>query len=147
MERKTKCPKCGAENLSWRSRCQQCGEELHKGESSIPKFEKRGCGFWVPLLLALIGIVFFGLSIFAEGNFYLLGLLALPIIGLVLAWKKHLFGGIILILSSLISLIYLFAVLIPNNRSDVFLFIGVIVFIVLIIIPLLTSGIFFLISV
>ena len=107
MERKTKCPKCGAVNLSWRSRCQQCGEELHKGESPTPKFEKRGCWFWVSLFSSLFGVVFFGLFIWFDfndfqGNPYLLALLAVPIMGLVLAWKKRLFGGIILMPFSII---------------------------------------------
>lgn len=38
-DRKITCPKCGAENLSWRSRCGKCGEDLHKNERPIPNFE------------------------------------------------------------------------------------------------------------
>jgi hypothetical protein len=143
MERKAICPKCGAENLSWRSLCQQCGEELHKNEGKLPNVRRPRAVFWFPFLSGLIGTGLFGglialATLFAPQDRYLLSLIAIPLIGLGLGWKWPLAGGVLLILASLAVIIFM----ITAGATDV-LGIGVTL---LIFIPLLTSGILYIMA-
>lgn len=139
-DRKVTCPKCGTENLNWRFRCEKCGEELHKNERRVPKFENKGAGFWVAFILGLAGLVFLiGLSLFATGftgKFppYLLAVIAVPVLGLVLCWKWLKIAGIILITGGI-----LWPVLIIIESGFTF---GLFIFIP-ITLPLVTSGVMF----
>jgi hypothetical protein len=109
MERKIACPKCGAENLAWRSNCHACGERLHGDERAIPAFQGRGLGFWVALGLAIVGTAAFGIVAyftagFTQGNRYLPYLALGPLPGLALCWKWPRAAAIELILIGLLPL-------------------------------------------
>jgi hypothetical protein len=114
-ERKTICPECGSENLFWRSRCEKCGENLHKNESVLPKFEKRGAGFWIAfftglagaLFLCLLALIAFGFS----GNFpvVFIFILAIPILGLALCWKSPRIAGAALIIAGILPTVLILA--------------------------------------
>lgn len=141
MERKLNCPKCGTENFSWRKRCQQCGEELHKDERKTPKFERRGAEFWFPFIMGLIGSTIFGFLLFFSITFvpqqkYLLFLVAFPVVGLSLSWKWPLVGGILLIITSLLILIFMIIAGITSSLLGI-------IFTILMFIPILISGIIF----
>ena len=109
-KRKIICPKCGAENLAWRSRCVQCGEELHKDEGKIPKFSSDGA-IWLPYLLGLLGtgilfsVLSFGVSLGEHS--YVFILMAAPLLGLSIGWKWPLAGGILLGIASLSVMIWM----------------------------------------
>ena len=145
--------------LLFRRRRHKRDENRLNQQDQVPDVEKRGGGFWIPFTLAIVGI---GLSclIFIIIGFQwvgaglnilvllgLLGLLAIPIIGLVLSWKKPLLGGIMLILTSVIYPIYYLKVLVPESPPDDFSGV-VLIFIIFpfIILPLLISGIVFFIK-
>jgi hypothetical protein len=102
------CPKCGEENLSWRGRCRSCGTPLHEDEdvSVVPPRERGGL-FWSAFLAGLVGTGIFGFIAFAflwgPGAYsFFLGLLAIPLIGLGVCWKRPQAGGRVLMLASLL---------------------------------------------
>ena len=146
MERETFCPKCGTENLAWRSRCEQCGEDLHKDERKVPKFEGRGAGFWFAFLAGIAGLAFLsGLAFFAvalSGYFPvdIIAMLAVPVLGLVLCWKWPRIAGVVLIIGGILPVVLI--AIDAGFDSDaavgyVFLLVGIAV-------PLVCSGIMFL---
>jgi hypothetical protein len=51
-----KCPKCGAENLSWRYRCLECGETLHPEYDKLPSFRSHNLVAFLPSILGLLVI-------------------------------------------------------------------------------------------
>jgi predicted RNA-binding Zn-ribbon protein involved in translation (DUF1610 family) len=147
MERKIVCPKCGTENLSWQSRCQSCGAELHPDERAIPKFEARGAGFWVTFLLGLVGTGFFGGLTYAamafpeQGEPIFLLLVAVPVVGLSLCWKWQLAGGILLVIGSFLPQVGIMSI--PDVGRDPFLVIGLGLTTLFITFPLVLSDIMF----
>ena len=82
MQRTMTCPECGFENLSWLSRCQVCGESLHKEEggltdrSRIAFLPKTSLGRWsvglagasVVLTLTAVLVVFLLRSQLTDAN-------------------------------------------------------------------------------
>jgi len=102
------CPKCGADNLGWRSRCLECGEKLHPEDDKLPSFESSNAVTFLPFIIGFLGtgalaflvILNYGLS---SGGIpiFVYGLLAVPVAGLVLCWKWPRVGGVLLILASL----------------------------------------------
>jgi len=64
MDRMLKCPKCGAENLSWRERCESCGAPLHEEKREQEVQLKRT---WKPIAAGVLDII--------VGLFFLLGML------------------------------------------------------------------------
>ncbi|MFH1381416.1 MAG: hypothetical protein ABIH70_00795 [Chloroflexota bacterium] len=139
MERKTTCPGCGAENLAWRFRCEQCGEELHK-DWVIPKLRSNNGTLLLPYLSGLLGtgVLAFVLLLAAGlgAQAYLLGLLAAPLLGLGLGWKWPLAGGVLLIIGSISALILMVTADAWRNV------LGLIV-LAMTFLPLLASGILF----
>ena len=146
LERKILCPQCGADNLSWRSRCEKYGEDLHKDERKVPKFEGRGTGFWIAFLAGIAGLVFLsGLVVFAvalSGYFSVgvIAILAVPVLGLVLCWKWPRIAGIVLIIGGILP-----GVLIAMDAGfDSDAAVGYVFLLVGIAVPLIGSGIMFL---
>lgn len=144
-ERKITCPKCGLENLSWRSRCENCGENLHTDERKVPKFEGRGTGFWIALLAGIAGLAFLSglafLAIAFSGYFpvEVMIMLAFPVLGLVLCWKWPRIAGVVLIIGGILPIVLI--VLDAGFDSDaitgyLFLLLGIAI-------PLVVSGILF----
>ena len=97
------CPECGFRNFSWQSRCQNCGTNLPKDEiiGAVRGKEKdtseRGCLFWSAFSAGVAGSGFstlFYALIAAEWLFFL-PLIIVPWVGLVLAWRRSLIGGLI----------------------------------------------------
>ena len=146
-DRKITCPKCGAENLSWHSRCEKCGEELHKDERKIPIFETRGAGFWFAFISGVVGLLFLsGLVFFAaalSGYFPLdiMAILVIPVLGLVLCWKWPKIAGVILIIGGILPVVS-FAI---EAGFDIEAIGGYILLLVGIAVPLIASGIVFLV--
>ena len=93
------CPKCGAENLSWRWRCQTCGTLLQEEDISAGKFDRWGDGEWLALILGLIGAGVWTLAMVGLFSVNLLFILVvlIPWVGLALAWKRPFIGGVVLI--------------------------------------------------
>jgi hypothetical protein len=141
-DRKITCPKCGAENLSWRSNCDRCGEKLHKNEV-LPKFERRGAGFWIAFVSGSIGLaVLVMLVLLAAGlsgyfSIDLILLLAFPILGLALCWKWPRIAAVLLIIGGLIPIII---VLVSGAGGDVM---GYLLLLIGIALPLASSGVIF----
>ena len=146
-QRKITCPKCATENLAWRNRCEKCGEDLHKAELKAPVFEGRGIGFWIAFIAGLIGIAFiafFAVTAVSFSGGYMLGLLVVPVLGLILCWKWTRTAGILLIIGAFLLVPGMMAI--PGIQSDPFYAFGLIFAAVAMIGPLLTSGILFLIN-
>ena len=108
MERKITCPKCGAENLSWRSRCQQCGEELQKDVNMV-RFHSRSVFYRWALISGLVGAGMAGFVLwfvfaFATGHItdpisWLFILFPLCTVGIAFRWPVA--GGVLLTLEGL----------------------------------------------
>ena len=143
-ERKVTCPKCGEENLSWRSRCEKCGEDLHKNEVKVPKFEGYGAGFWIAFGASAISIVFFSVIAFLAPGFSgyyanstvgMTLMFAFPVLGLALCWKWQKTAGAALIIGGILQT----ALILTSGKSILsFLFFGIAL-------PLISSGVMFLI--
>ncbi len=97
------CPECGFRNSGWPSRCQNCGANLPKDEitGAVRGKEKdssqRGCLFWSAFFAGVAGSGFstlFGALFVAKWLFFL-PLIIVPWVGLVLAWRWPLIGGLI----------------------------------------------------
>jgi hypothetical protein len=124
-----KCPKCGAENLDWRYRCQQCGEILHPEYDKLPSFESSNLAIFLPFLLGLLGtvpLVFF--VIWSSGIIAVLlyCLLAAAVAGLVICWKWPRVGGVLLVSAGLTLVVV--GILTGSHESDMLLsliFLGV----------------------
>ena len=136
------CPKCGKENPSWRSRCEQCGEDLHKNEVELPKFKRRGCGFGIAFISGVVGLLILSfLSVLVmgwSGRFYFsigfLVILAPPVLGLVLCWKWPRIAGVLLIVGG---------ILLPVRMIIAVGFTSDLVYFIPIILPLVISGVMF----
>jgi hypothetical protein len=146
MERKLYCTKCGAENLNWKSRCEKCGEELHKGERQITEFEKRGGGFWFAFLLGMMGFVFLiGISIFAialsSGDIpvSLVASILVPAAGLVISFKWQKIAGILLGIGGILPVLMIWA----DSGFTADALVGNMFLILSISVPLLASGAMF----
>lgn len=145
-DRKITCPKCGAENLNWRSRCEKCGGELHQDERKIPKFETRGVGFWFAFFLGIVGLVcLWGLVLFSfalSGYFPLQTVVMLmpPVLGLVLCWKWPRIASIVLIIGGILPLVFLAL----DVGFDSEAITGYVYFLIGIAMPLIGSGVLFL---
>ncbi|UCH43422.1 MAG: hypothetical protein JSW16_02455 [Dehalococcoidales bacterium] len=116
-ERTMACPECGAENLSWRWRCQSCGAALHEGEeTAVPGPGRHGVLWWVTFIM---GVVYAGVVIFMvpfawvwvdwvyrmpEGSLIVLTVV-IPV-GVALAWKWELVGGAMLTATGLYVIIW-----------------------------------------
>ena len=117
-ERIMQCPHCGAENYSWRSRCQTCDALLHEEDNNINIVNFHS---WDPLKLTasisgVIGavvLVLFTLFIMAFASGRITDLLAWLVVTLtgifalvcvVIAWKWRLVGGILLIVIGLVPM-------------------------------------------
>ncbi len=134
-ERRVICPNCSAENLSWRSRCERCGEELHKNERGLPKFESRGVVFWIAFIAGLVGtLLIFLIALLTAGYF----MLFFPVLGLVLCWKWPKIAGVALIVGGLLPTILIFT---QGGSGDM---LGYLLWLLGIIIPLVASGVIFL---
>ena len=61
MERQMNCLKCGAENLGWRERCENCGAPLHEREAPAHTPWRRVRPLWrtVALTLATFSLYYF----------------------------------------------------------------------------------------
>ena len=148
LQRTIKCPRCGTENISWRSRCNKCGENLHKNETGLPKFEKRGAGFWIAFIVGVVGLSFESFVYFFD--FYLSGyshlpvavivMLAFPVLGLVLCWKWPGIAGIAFLIGGILPTILTLVVTLAEGSSQdlggYLLLLGMAV-------PLIISGIIF----
>lgn len=108
------CPKCGAENLSWRSRCQTCGTLLHEeDEVTTVKYHRRDYLLLSALICGLIGagaVAFFWWFVFAfaEGHItdpigllFMLGTGLFVLGSVAIASKWPLIGGGLLIVEGL----------------------------------------------
>ena len=137
-DRKITCPQCGAENISWRSRCERCGEELHKSERKMPHFEKRGTVFWIAFGFGVLGLPFLALvSLF---TLRMASIILFTIMGLALCWKWPKLAGATLVVGGISSILILIPVVI--NLS----FYGYLVLILGIVLPLIGSGILFFVN-
>jgi hypothetical protein len=99
-----KCPKCGAENLSWRYRCLECGETLHPEYDKLPSFKSSNPFRLLPFILGLLGTVVLAFFVIFEeksATIFFYGLLAVAVAGLAVCWKWPRVGGVLLILTSL----------------------------------------------
>lgn len=69
MDRTLRCPKCGAENLSWRGRCESCGAPLHEDirEQEVQLKRMQLKRTWKPIAAGVLDII--------VGLFFLLGML------------------------------------------------------------------------
>jgi hypothetical protein len=137
-----KCPKCGAENLSWRYRCLECGEILHPEYDKMPSFENSKPAILLPFLLGLLGTVVVALFvIFAHVSLYLYCLLAVPVAGLVICWKWPRVGGVLLVLTGLTPIVMgLIGVILSPNFDTLFAIVLLILGVIAL--PILASGIF-----
>lgn len=142
-DRKIICPKCGAENISWRSRCDKCGEELHTNEA-LPKFEPRGAGFWIAFIVGVFGLLVLTLlSLLAAGlsgyfPIEIMLMLAFPVLGLILCWKWPKIAGVALIIGGLLPTILILS---EGGSGSV---VGYLFLLLGIALPLVGSGIIFL---
>jgi len=148
MERKVACPKCGAENLAWRSNCSACGETLHPDERKIPTFETRGVGFWIALICGMIGTVAFAFFTVEVVSYswqysYFIGLLAVPVISLALCWKWPLATGVIFVISCFLPPAGLWMMVVIDPGESLFMAFGMLFALFLMSAPLLLSGILF----
>ncbi len=110
------CPKCGAENLSWRLRCQACGILLHEEDINTVKISRWGPLEWAALVSGLIGTSAAAFSwwfvfAIAEGKphitdpidwLFVLGTGLLGLGGVAVGWKWALIGGVLLIVEGLV---------------------------------------------
>ncbi len=151
-ERTTICPKCGAENPSWRGRCQTCGARLHNHED-MKLSPPRGCLWWTGFIVGLVyaGLLTIFMAIGGSWQAYALRqqhvfipdflplVTAALILGsVVVALKWELISGILLIIEGLFLVICftIFAgTIFGGNFCDAVLFL-----------PLLASGILFILS-
>ena len=154
MERKITCPKCGAENLSWRSRCQQCGEELHKDVNMV-RFHSRSVFYRWALISGLVGAGMAGLVLwfifaFATGHItdpisWFFILFPLCTVGIAFRWSVA--GGILLMLEGLALIgqfglaLTILASIKPDSTSWWLLLVPLVTGLIL-----LASGVLFLIS-
>mgnify|MGYP002396336041 CR=1 FL=1 len=104
------CPKCGAENYSWRSRCQTCNTLLHEEDIKMVKFRRRDPLKSIALISGVIGagaLTFFMwfIAAFASGRItrpidwlFVIGTGLFALGSIAVAWKWPLIGGILLIL-------------------------------------------------
>jgi hypothetical protein len=109
-----KCPKCGAENLSWRYRCLECGEILHPEYDKLPSFKSSNPVIFLPFILGLLGtvvlasIVTLGYGLMSRSiPIFFYGLLAVAVAGLVILWKWPRVGGVLLILTGLFTIAWM----------------------------------------
>lgn len=141
-----KCPRCKKENFSWLSRCQWCGNKLHKEDEELPEFEGRGAGFWYAFIIGLIGtglsgfFTYRGLSGPDTLPYFIVSPI-LSVIGLILCWKWLRVSGLLLILGGILFPVSI--IIIPGVSSDIFFVFGLAMVVVLVTIPLLISGIIF----
>ena len=111
------CPKCGAENYSWRSRCQTCNTLLHEeDEVSTANYHRRDYLRWSALITGLTGagtVTFFVwfLGAFAQGRItrlidwlFVLGTGLFALGGVAIAGKWPLIAGVMLIVEGLVPL-------------------------------------------
>ena len=117
-ERIMQCPHCGAENYSWRSRCQSCNTLLHEEDIrlDIGKFHSWDSLEVTAVISGVIGavvLVLFTLFIMAFASGRITDLLAWLVVTLtgifalvcvVIAWKWRLVGGILLIVIGLVPM-------------------------------------------
>jgi hypothetical protein len=145
-ERKVICPKCSAENLSWRSHCDKCGEDLHKNERGLPKFESRGSAFWIAVVSSVIGLLFLTFLAFIAAAFSgyvpidMILMLVFPFVGLILCWRWPRTAGFLLIIGGVIPTVLILAF---SGSGSV---LGYLLVLLGITLPLLSSGIIFLMA-
>jgi len=113
MERITVCPKCGAENLSWHSRCEACGVKLHDDGRAMPAFQGRGVGFWVALGLGVLATGVFAFAAVLAAGFlyeyrYLPYTALLSLAGILLCWKWPRAAGLELAGAGLLQFVFAF---------------------------------------
>ncbi len=153
------CPKCGAENFSWRSRCQKCGILLHEeDEVSTVKYHRRDYLRLSALITGLIGAggVAFSMwfiSIFAGGRItrpidwlFVLGIGLFVLGNVAVAGKWPLIGGVLLIVESLVPIGYFVWANIPYGFNPFWVFFFLILLVLPYLIPglsLLASGVLF----
>ena len=139
------CPKCGAENLSWRSRCLECGEKMHPEDDKLPSVKSSNPVIFLPFIVSLLGtgalvfIVMFAYYLSSKSIpalFY--GLLAVPLAGMVICWKWPRVAGVLLIITSMFP-ITLMLVGGAWEITEILMFPGFTT------LPLLASGIFLII--
>ena len=121
------CPKCGFRNFSWQSRCQNCGTNLSKDEiigavrGKEKDTSKLGCLFQSALFAGVAGSgisTWFGARFVAEWLFFL-PLIIVPWVGLVLAWRWPIIGGVILAVAGFLP-IYVIGIYQSVEPSDAF---------------------------
>ncbi len=110
------CPKCGAENYSWRSRCHTCNTLLHEEDKKPVDLRKSDPLRSIAFISGLIGAVamtFFMYFIFAFargqitdsiGWVIVIGAGLFTLGSLAIGWKWPLIGGILLILEGLVPM-------------------------------------------
>ncbi len=105
------------------------------------------CLFWSAFLAGLIGVSFFtwfGVAMIF-GYPVVLPFIAVPWAGLVIAWRRKLYGGIILILASFLPYLAIKIVVDINPQESLGGIMASMVSIPFITLPLLVSGILFII--
>ena len=94
------CPKCEVENYSWRSRCQNCGEALHK---DIGKYVPTPDGklWWFAMIVGIIGVGVWTWAMVAlfKVSLLLVFMVLIPWASLALIWKWSSVGGVLLIIA------------------------------------------------
>ena len=143
------CPKCGFINSSWQSSCQNCGANLSKDEiigavrGKEKDTSKLGCLFQSALFAGVAGSgisTWFGARFVAEWLFFL-PLIIVPWVGLVLAWRWPLIGGVILAVAGFLPIVALMNLtrIDPNEALGAAL--ALMFVLPLITLPLVSSGI------
>ena len=148
------CPKCGAENYSWRSRCQTCNTLLHEeDEVSTANYHRRDYLRWSALITGLTGagtVTFFVwfLGAFAQGRItrlidwlFVLGTGLFALGSMAIARKWPLIGGVLLIVEGLVPIgLFVWAGIQSGHV------LGVLLFSLIPGLPLLTSGVLYILA-
>ena len=150
------CPKCGAENLSWRGHCQICGKALHEDKEiseNNSRGRPRGRGdLWrAALITGIIGpVVFSGIAAFGVSQYlevwpFLLMAVVLWT-GVALAWKRQLIAGITQIVAGVaLPFVFYTVALAIDPAGHLGAALGLIIVFFFCSLPFLISGILFLI--
>ena len=105
----------------------------------------RGCLFWSAFLAGLVGAVFFtwfGVALIF-GYPIISPFIAVPWVGLVIAWRQKLYGGMILTLASFLPYLVINVVVDISPQESLGGIMASIIAIPFITLPLLLSGILF----
>ena len=105
----------------------------------------RGCLFWSAFLAGLVGAVFFtgfGVALIF-GYPVILPFIVVPWVGLAIAWRQKLYGGMIVTLASFLPYLVINVVVDINPQESLGGVMASIIAIPFITLPLLSSGILF----